>query len=403
MLLFAAVFREAHATLMDSEKHLAAGEAAEASDASASDVSEASPPEEGLGGLLGRFGPAAIPDVQVSIGTVAGSAFGSSLPQSSSSGESAASASGDSAEQEEELWVGLCKLDAEQLTAVIEDAGAVLGSDGTLHAWLRWRRDFFPGAVSWNPMLQMGSETKDKFRRFVPAYADIFDAVETWMDEKEGKQAGGWDWQSRKVWDRLENWRWRAGMVLVIYEILFGFMPFVLTLELSSWARFNLWAYLVLHSAAFLKIMWTMFSFFSRKDESLWKGNFAETDLLLVSIAVLVRKRRQDPSSFPRLSLLNLLCDARCVCSINAFNMGINNLIPGECPHGTATIVIPARDELLIQCEGMLGYGNRGVDSLESWQLPVDLLDPSTWRHGDITLNHETRLAPKPGPHSSNP
>ena len=319
MLRFVAVFRTAHETLMDSEKDLV--DAAAAAEAIASSAAATPDVQVSIG----------TPDVQVSIG-FSGLAFGSSLSQSSSSGETAASDTGGSAEEEEELWDKLCELDVEQLTAVMEDAGAVLWSDGTFFAWLRWRRKFDLCSRATNTILQ----EEEYWRRFVPDYADIFAAVDRWMDEREG--VGFWDRGGWRLMDFLGEVRSWATIVLMNYEITFGFLPYVLSLELSGWARYNLWAYLVLHSAAFFKIIWMFLSadFISVKDESLWNGNFAETDFLLVSIAVLVRTRRQNPSSFQRLSLLNILRDARCVHAVDANNLGVNSLIASECPHGTA-------------------------------------------------------------------
>jgi hypothetical protein len=251
----------------------------------------------------------ATPDVQVSIGTISGSAFGSSLPHSSSSRESAASPPGDSAEEEETLWGELSALDTEQLTAVMEDAGAVLWNDGSFDQW------FDVVVMEGEP----GPDGKGRYRRFVPAYADIFDAVDAWMDkrkevEREEVERGGWwmwqAWWKKQCWDAvgaLGECRWWAIIVLIIYEIAFGLLPFVLSLELSSWARYNLWAYLVLHSAAFFKIVWMYVSSLKLDEESEWNGNCSGTDLLLVSIAVLVRTRGPNPSSFPRLSLRDIL------------------------------------------------------------------------------------------------
>jgi len=55
-----------------------------------------------------------------------------------------------------------------------------------------------------------------------------------------------------------------------------------------------------------------------------------------------VRKRRKNPASLPRLSLLDLMRDARCVLSISSRYMTLSSLIPPECPHGTATIIMHA-------------------------------------------------------------
>ena len=68
----------------------------------------------------------------------------------------------------------------------------------------------------------------------------------------------------------------------------------------------------------------------------MWNGNLLETDLLLVSVVVLVRVRRTDPSR-ARPSLLSLMLDARCV-SLDGVNRELNSLFPPECPHGTATV-----------------------------------------------------------------
>jgi hypothetical protein len=253
---------------------------------------------------------AATPDV--GIGTISGSAFGSSLPQILPSGESAASASGDSADEEEKLWDDLYGLQAEQFTAVMEDAGAVLWSDGAFLAFASRcsQPEFDQSSFATDASLQ---ETGG-WRRFIPDYADIFAAVNTWMDERDDIARGGW-WEQKGWWKRhglevlgaLGECRWWAVIVLVIYEIAFGLLPFVLSLELSSWARYNLWAYLVLHSAAFFKIIWIYLSFLLVDVEANWNGNCPKTDLLLVSIAVLVRARGPNPSAFPRLSLLTIL------------------------------------------------------------------------------------------------
>jgi len=312
---------------------------------------------------------AATPDVQGSI-VFSELAVGSSLSRISSPGESAASAAWDSAKGEEELWDMLSALDTEQLTAVMEDAGAVLWSDGTFHKWLHVGRKFdLAHRVS---MQGLGNVMQGGWRRFIPAYADIFAAVDTWMDEWEDVERDcWWERQIRKVLGVLDEWRWWASMVLVIYEIAFGLLPFVLSLELSGWARYNLWAYLVLHSAAFFKTLWMLLSDVFVKDGTLWSGNFAETDLLFVSIAVLVRTRRHalaNSSPFPRLSLLNIARDARCVFAGYANIMGVSNQIAPECPHGTATT--------------LAGLAS-GVD----------------FRPGNS--GSEIRLAPEPEPHSS--
>ena len=90
------------------------------------------------------------------------------------------------------------------------------------------------------------------------------------MDEKEDGETENISLarQGRKAWAFVVNWRWRGVMVLSFYEIAFGITPFVLSLELSSWARYNLWAYLVLHSAAFFKALWDVHSALSFRSRS---------------------------------------------------------------------------------------------------------------------------------------
>ena len=291
-------------------------------------------------------------------------------------------------EEEEELWDKLCDLDTGQLTAVMEDAGAVLWRDKTFIDWLQFRRTFERNGFATNlsldrHVLWRRFVVQVPWRRFVPDYADVFAAVNTWMDERDGVEREGW-WE-RQVWKvlgALDEWRWWAVTVLVIYEIA-NLVSFVLTLELSGWARYNLWAYLVLHSAAFFKLLWMYLSVFvSATDKRVWSGNCAEADLLLVSIAVLVRTRRQNPSSFPKISLLNIMRDARCVFTVEDRTMGLNNLIAPECPHGTATMAVGAQSE----AEGI----TRGVGNLAAWQV-------------DRELHFGIGLASKPEPNSSNP
>ena len=98
---------------------------------------------------------------------------------------------------EEELWDKLSALEAEQLTGVLEDAGAVLFHDRTMHAWLRWRRKYEPN------ILGLPDEVFDESRKFIPAYADIVDAVEEWMDEREGVATGARARRGRRWWARL--------------------------------------------------------------------------------------------------------------------------------------------------------------------------------------------------------
>ena len=176
--------------------------------------------------------------------------------------------------------------------------------------------------------------------------------------------------QGRKAWAFVGNWRWRGGMLLSCYEIAFGITPYVLSLELSSWARYNLWAYLMLHSAAFFKALWASLAEIFRRDEAWWNGNFPETDLLLVSIAILVRKRKQAPASFPHLSLVDLLKDARCVGSIDSEDIGLNSLFPPECPFGTATIILAESDRAGDDMK------KRGLATLAPWQVPADIQTP---------------------------
>jgi len=268
-----------------------------------------------------------------------------------------------SVDEEEELWDKLCDLDEGQLTAVMEDAGAVLWSDRTFIDWLQFRRTFEQTGFATSPAL----DGQDPWRRFVPAYADVFAAVNTWMDERDGVEREGW-WE-RQVWKvlgALGEWRWWAVIVLVIYEIA-NLLSFALSLELSGWARYNLFVYLVLHSAAFFKLLWMGLSVVMfANNETVWSGKYAETDLLLVSIAVLVRARRQNPSSFPKISLLNIMRDARCVFTVKFLSMGLNNLIAPECPHGTATMVVdgPQGESVGI---------TRGVGNLAAWQVQSEL------------------------------
>ena len=329
---------------------------------------------------------AATPDV--GIGTISGSAFGSSLPQILPSGVSAASASENSADEEEKLWDDLYGLKPEQFTAVMEDAGAVLWSDGAFLAFASRcsQPDFDQSSFATDASLQ---ETGG-WRQFIPDYADIFAAVNTWMDERDDIARGGW-WEQKGWWKRhglevlgaLGECRWWAVIVLVIYEIA-NLLSFALSLELSGWARYNLFVYLVLHSAAFFKLLWMGLSVVMfANNETVWSGKYAETDLLLVSIAVLVRARRQNPSSFPKISLLNIMRDARCVFTVKFLSMGLNNLIAPECPHGTATMVV----------DGVQGESvgvTRGVGNLAAWQVQSEL------RSG-------IGLASKPEPNSSNP
>ena len=136
MLRFAALFRSAHETLKLSEKDQDATEKG-ASSASATIVN------------------------------VAGSDFGgSSLSQISSPVETPPIASAEI--DEEAVWDDLCALDAEQLTAVLEDANAVLFSDGTLHEWLNWRRKYDGSKTIWVPEGMHGRTDADRWRRFNP-------------------------------------------------------------------------------------------------------------------------------------------------------------------------------------------------------------------------------------------
>jgi len=184
---------------------------------------------------------------------------------------------------EEELWDALCKLDAEQLTAVLEDAGAVLffdtSWDGTMLAWLQCRR-LFDRSETMSPR-NPGINLSDGWRRFVPSYADIFDAVNGWMDKSEGVDTGGAERLGRKLAALVVDIFWRIAMGLGIYEIALGITPFVFTLELSPWPRYNMWAYLVLHSAAFYQIVWPYLPFNRSQphDASTRNGNLAETGL----------------------------------------------------------------------------------------------------------------------------
>ena len=119
MLRFAALFRSAHETVKLSEKAQDDAEKA-ASSASATIVN------------------------------VTGSDFGgSSLSQITSPAEPPPIASAEI--DEAAVWDELCALDAEQVTAVLEDASAVLFSDGTLHEWLSWRREYHGSDSIWVP------------------------------------------------------------------------------------------------------------------------------------------------------------------------------------------------------------------------------------------------------------
>jgi hypothetical protein len=136
VLRFAALFRSAHETVKLSEKAQDDAEKA-ASSASATIVN------------------------------VTGSDFGgSSLSQISSPAEPPPIASAEI--DEEAVWDELCALDAEQLTAVLEDASAVLFSDGTLHEWLNWRREYHGSENNWVPDGTPGGTDCDQWRRFNP-------------------------------------------------------------------------------------------------------------------------------------------------------------------------------------------------------------------------------------------
>ena len=373
--------------------------------------------------IIGAWG---IPDVQVSLGTVSsgtisGAAFGANL--SSAEGDSAeegeafgtslSSAEGDHAE--EELWKDLCALDSVQLTAVLEDANAILFSHREMVGWLQWRRKFYDQHLRFNPYVPV-----EWRRNFVPAYADIFHAVDECMDKKEAVEPlpGSWEFMRRVLVAicplLLENGRFVSYFFLSFYEIAIGAPSFVLSLELSSWARYNLWAYLVLHSAAFFNFLWMCPASLLTKNEGAWNGNIAETDLLLVSIAVQVRKLKEHPSSFPQISLIDLLKDARCVRNFNATiwanvggdssshlpeedrdnvggptaRTGLSSLIPPECPYGTATILVPASEWDVLSASTRIG-------SLAAWQVPA-------WGGGDDAESYSIRLPTKPEPNPSN-
>ena len=294
--------------------------------------------------------------------SIAGDAFGSSGSSSGSTPRQSYPSSLPEAPEapspeeatEKALWTELGELDVEQLTAVLEDANAVLFADGTLKDWLGWKRKSRPNASSYNFMTPNGSSddtnvfarmipANKQWRRFVPEYSDIVDTVNDCMDETADPKVvrewdtRGWQRKGRKVSSFVGGVRWWGGMCLAMFELALVITPVVLDLELSSWARYNLWAYLVLHSAAFFKALWMLLSFtILGKEGSAWNGDFAETDLLLVSIAVLVRKRNQHPNLFPHLSLLDLLRDARCVYARGTEKMGLAMAL-GECPHGTGS------------------------------------------------------------------
>ena len=69
---------------------------------------------------------------------------------------------------EEALWEELCALDVEELTAVLEDASAVLFSDGTLPKWLHWRRQYHGSDSFWVPDGTHPTDDHDQWRRFNP-------------------------------------------------------------------------------------------------------------------------------------------------------------------------------------------------------------------------------------------
>lgn len=322
---------------------------------------------------------------------------------------------------EEELWTKLSELDAEQLTAVLEDAGAVLFCDRTVHSWLRWRRIFTPRS------LVLMFDQVQTSRRFVPDYAGIVDAVEQWMDDSEGGAAGvSLERRGRKLWARIGDCRWGAGALLAFFEIAGFIGPFVFSLDMSLWARYNLMVYLVLHSAAFFWCLWNALSAAFR--DNLVHGNLVETDLLLLSVAVLVRKRRTNPS-FPQHSLLDLMRDARCLFRTGQNGQGVNRLFPPECPHGTANIWQPTVKDgdpfRILDVSVLDPIGSildpTGSDSVFSWKKTEKLDEqsrvglfhlagwqvkklPHIWGAPDVLRSdYDTRLAPQPEPNPSGP
>jgi len=352
VLLFVAFFRSAQKTLEESEKGLAEAEA----------------------------------EAAVKTLTVAGS--GSRVHPFTQGGVETSHAHG----TEKELWDQLSELNAEQLTAVLEDAGAVLWSDGTMLAWLRWRREFKGSSLLY-------AETDfPNSRRFVPDYADIVDGAGECMDERQGEKTGGVERKFRKFSTRLSEWRWRAAAFLAFYNMFCVITPPMYHLELSWWARYNVWTLLVFHSGGFYWCLKEFISEFLKSQQTRWTGNFIETDLLLVTVVVLARQRRKD-SSFPLPSLLDLMREARCVFSeVGAGSQGVNSLYPSECPHGTLTLVVNKDDAKWLGDSRM----KKLLGPLALWQVAYD----SKWTVENARQNkrsNDIRLALPPEPHPSRP
>ena len=359
VLLFVAFFRSAQKALEESEKDLAEAEAQAA----------------------------------VKTLNVGGAGSGSRVHPSTQGGVETSHAHG----TEKELWDQLSELKAEQLTAVLEDAGAALWSDGTMLAWLHWRREFKPDSTQYSTNDAPGSQAGS--RRFVPCYADIVDGVGECMDERQEEETGGGERKFRKLLTRFSEWKWRAGAVLAFYNIICVIAPVMYHLEISSWARYNVMTFLVFHSGGFFWCLKEFHAMFVKGEQTRWTGNFVETDLLLVSVVVLARQRRKDPS-FPLPSLLDLMRDARCVFSENggSFATGVNSLYPSECPHGTFTLAVHSDMYFRHATERM----QKELGPLALWQVACD----PKWALAVARQNrrvYDVRLALPPEPHPSRP
>ena len=144
MLRFAALFRSAHETLKLSEKAQEATEKGASS--SSATILDVTGPD--LGGS--------------SLSQICPSVGGPPIASADISEEAVASAD----IIEEAVWDDLCALDGEELTAVLEDANAVLFSDGTLFEWLNWRREYHGADALMVPDGSAAVGDWDHWRRF---------------------------------------------------------------------------------------------------------------------------------------------------------------------------------------------------------------------------------------------